>query len=130
MFRIMQSRRIYMRSRYIHNRILAYLSDCKLHTIKEIAEEIEVSYITVLRHIQDISEEMITTYHGGGKNRGGVQLLRTDKLNQIFDTREVGLFLEGIRGLPESAERSSLMKKLELLSDFRYKAEENRAVGR
>ena len=119
-----------MRSRYIHNRILAYLSDCKLHTIKEIAEEIEVSYITVLRHIQDISEEMITTYHGGGKNRGGVQLLRTDKLNQIFDTREVGLFLEGIRGLPESAERSSLMKKLELLSDFRYKAEENRAVGR
>lgn len=115
-----------MRSRYIHNRIMAYLSDCKLHTIQEIAEEIEVSYITVLRHIQDIPEEMITTYHGGGKNRGGVQLLRTDKLNQIFDAREVGLLLEGIRGLPESAERSKLMEKLELLSDFRYKAEENR----
>ena len=115
-----------MRSRYIHNRILAYLSDCKLHTIQEIAEKIEVSYITVLRHIQDIPEEMITTYHGGGKNRGGVQLLRTDKLNQIFDARELGLLLQGVKELPESDERKKLMEKLELLSDFRYKAEENR----
>ena len=115
-----------MRSRYIHNRILAYLSDCKLHTIQEVAEEIEVSYITVFRHIQDIPEDMITTYHGGGRKRGGVQLLRTDKLNQIFDAREVGLLLQGIKELPDSAERSKLMEKLMILSDFRYKAEENR----
>ena len=115
-----------MRSRYIHNRILAYLSDCKLHTIKEIAEEVEVSYITVFRHIQDIPIEMITTYHGGGRNRGGVQLLKTDKLNQIFDAREVGLLLQGVKELPDSDERSKLIEKLIALSDFRYKAEENR----
>lgn len=115
-----------MRSRYIHNRILAYLSDCKLHTIQEIAEEIEVSYITVLRHIQDIPEEMITTYHGGGKHRGGVQLLRTDKLNQIFDAQEVRLLLQGVEELPDSEARLKLIDKLIVLSGVRYKAEEDR----
>ena len=117
-----------MRSRYIQNRILAYLSDCKLHTIQEIAEEVEVSYITVFRHIQDIPEEMITTYHGGGKHRGGVQLLRTDKLNQIFTVQEVGLLLQGIKGLPESEECSKLMDKLIMLSGIRCKSEENQEV--
>ncbi len=112
-----------MRSRYIHNRILAYLSDCKLHTIQEIAEEIEVSYITVFRHIQDIPEEMITTYHGGGRKRGGVQLLRTDKFHQIFDAQEAGLILEGLKELPDSDKCTKLIEKLILLSDFRYKAE-------
>ena len=112
-----------MRSRYIHNRILAYLSDCKLHTIQEIAEEIEVSYITVFRHIQDIPEDMITTYHGGGRKRGGVQLLQTDKFHQIFDAQEAGLILAGLKELPDSEKRAKLIDKLILLSDFRYKAE-------
>ncbi len=111
-----------MRSRYIQNRILAYLSDCKLHTIKEIAEEVEVSYSTVLRHIQDMPD-MVTSYHGGGKNRGGVQLMETDKLNQIFDAREVGLLLMALKQLPDNIECLKLVEKVEVLSSFRYKAE-------
>ncbi len=109
-----------MRSRYIHNRILAHLSDCKLHTIQELAEEIEVSYSTVFRHIQDMTE-MVTTYQGGGKNRAGVQLLHTDKLNQIFHAREVALLLQGLKALPESNECSKLMEKLIRLSESHYK---------
>lgn len=102
-----------MRSRYIHKRILAYLSDCKLHTIQEIAEEIEVSYITVFRHIQDIPGEMITTYHGGGRKRGGVQLLRTDKFHQIFDSQEAGLLLEGLKERVGRARVTSLIFDME-----------------
>jgi len=38
-----------MRSRYIQNRIFAILSDCKRHTVKEIAEKLEVNESTVYR---------------------------------------------------------------------------------
>ena len=50
-----------MRSRYIQNRILYYLSDGKRHTISEIAQTLEISYKTVQRHITDLSIDYTTT---------------------------------------------------------------------
>ena len=54
--------------------ILNILSDCKVHTMQEIADEVEVSEKTVRRHIQSLSYRYpIETFRGGDK-RGGVSL--------------------------------------------------------
>ena len=54
--------------------ILNFISDGKVHTYQEIADEVEVSYSTVRRHIQSLSYRYpIETFCGGDK-RGGVYL--------------------------------------------------------
>lgn len=54
--------------------ILNILSDCKVHTTKDIADEIEVSQKTVKRHIQSLSYRYPIQTFCGGINRGGVYL--------------------------------------------------------
>lgn len=54
--------------------ILNILSDCKIHTINEIADEVEVSRSTVKRHIQSLSFRYPIQSFCGGVNRGGVYL--------------------------------------------------------
>ena len=54
--------------------ILNVLSDCKIHTLKEIAEIVEVSKITVQRHIKSLSYRYPIQTFCGGINRGGVCL--------------------------------------------------------
>ena len=54
--------------------ILNVLSDCKVHTIQEIADEIEVHYNTVRRHIQSLTYRYPINTFCGGINKGGVQL--------------------------------------------------------
>ena len=54
--------------------ILNILSDCKIHTINEIADEVEVSRSTVKRHIQSLSFRYPIQSFCGGINRGGVYL--------------------------------------------------------
>ncbi len=54
--------------------ILNFISDGKVHTMQEIADEVEVSKCTVKRHIQSLSYRYpIDTFHGGDK-KGGVIL--------------------------------------------------------
>ena len=54
--------------------ILNYISDGKVHTLQEIADEIEISRITVFRHIQSLSYSYPIQTFCGGINRGGVYL--------------------------------------------------------
>ena len=54
--------------------ILNCLSDCKVHTLQEIADETEVHYNTVRRHIQSLSYRYPIQTFCGGINRGGVKL--------------------------------------------------------
>lgn len=54
--------------------ILNILSDCKVHTLQEIADEVEVSKMTVRRHIQSLSYRYPIQTFCGGINRGGVYL--------------------------------------------------------
>lgn len=54
--------------------ILNVLSDCKIHTMQEIADIVEVSKITVRRHIQSLSYRYPIQTFCGGINRGGVCL--------------------------------------------------------
>lgn len=54
--------------------ILNVLSDGKVHTLQEIADDVEVSYHTVQRHIQSLAYRYpIETFRGGDK-KGGVYL--------------------------------------------------------
>ena len=54
--------------------ILNILSDGKVHTMQEIADEVEVCRKTVYNHIQSLSYRYpIETFHGGDK-KGGVYL--------------------------------------------------------
>ena len=54
--------------------ILNVLSDCKVHSLQEIADEVEVSKMTVRRHIQSLSYRYPIQTFCGGINRGGVCL--------------------------------------------------------
>ena len=68
--------------------ILSFISDGQVHTMQEIADEIEVSNCTVQRHIQSLSFRYpIETFHGGD-NRGGVFLdkkyLHQGKISQTM----------------------------------------------
>lgn len=54
--------------------ILNVLSDCKIHTMQEIADEVEISEKTVRRHIQSLSYRYPIQTFRGGINRGGVCL--------------------------------------------------------
>ena len=54
--------------------ILIILSDCKVHTLQEIADEVEVHKNTVAKHIQSLSYRYPINTFCGGINRGGVCL--------------------------------------------------------
>lgn len=62
-----------MKSRYIQNMIMKILEDNRLHTMREMAEKIEVNISTIQRLLIDLSFcYQITTYEG---RYGGVRLL-------------------------------------------------------
>lgn len=54
--------------------ILNVLTDCKIHTLQEIADVVEVSKKTVQRHIQSLSYRYPIETFCGGINKGGVYL--------------------------------------------------------
>jgi len=84
-----------VRSRNIQADILAYLSDGKLHTMQEIADEVEVCERTVRRHIQDLSYRFNIQTFCGRDGYGGVRYfkeksvdidyLNNDELQLIID---------------------------------------------
>jgi len=100
-----------MRSRYIQNRILNYLSDEKRHTISEIANDLEVSYKTVQSHIADLSiDYQIITYYGGVC--GGVELLNNN-VQLVLTKIEVELIKKGLKSLENDVKTSLLIAKME-----------------
>ena len=100
-----------MRSRYIVNRILYYLSDGKRHTISEIAQTLEISYKTVQRHITDLSiDYQIITYYGGVN--GGVELL--NECVQIkLSKDEAELIINALECFEDRDECTLLIRKIE-----------------
>ena len=113
-----------MRSRYIQNEIIEYLSDHKRHTLSEIAEALEVSKYTVLRHIHDLPNTyMVTTYQG--RYGGGVQLLSLKGKNKwaltsnpqenivLLDKGDTEEILKYLRNCPQNEEVQKMIKKLE-----------------
>ena len=63
-----------IRSSSILSDILFILSDCKIHTIDELANEVEVSRSTIKRYIQSLSYRYPIQSFSGGTIPGGVYL--------------------------------------------------------
>lgn len=86
-----------MRCKNIQNSILYILLDCKKHTISEIAEKVEVSYITAQRHISELSMLYPIETIVGGRGSGGVRMVKSFKLyNKFFNKNELQLILNGL----------------------------------
>lgn len=85
-----------MRKREIQADILAKLSDGRVWTIKEIAEELEVHYNTVYNHIHDLSYRFNIRIYKGGSNNGGVQFIkeRSIKIEQIEEEELYRIYLK------------------------------------
>ena len=83
--------------------ILHVLHDGKVHTLQEIADEVEVSYCTVQRHIQSLSYRYpIETFKGGDK-RGGVFLDKSAiHQGKILTRDELQIISKALRLLQES----------------------------
>ncbi len=60
-----------LRSSSITADILNFISDGKRHTYQEIADEVEVGYNTVRRHIASLSYRYPIEVSCGGKEKGG-----------------------------------------------------------
>ena len=104
--------------------ILSLLSDGKVHTLQEIADEVEVSKITVHRHIQSLSYRYPIETFCGGINRGGVYLdkdyiyqgstLTNDELQLI---NKALLLLQGQNACVDQKLLHSLLNKFSLPSN-------------
>lgn len=71
-----------MKSSDVTADILNFLSDGKLHTYQEIADEVECSYSTVRRHIESLSyKNMNISIFKGGIEKGGVRLIPEQKVS-------------------------------------------------
>lgn len=83
--------------------ILNALSDGKVHTIQDIACEVEVHYNTVRRHIQSLSYRYPIQTFCGGINRGGV-CLDKDYIHQgkILTTDELQVIAKALTMLQNS----------------------------
>lgn len=73
-----------MRNRNIQADVLNYISDGKLHITKEIASEIEISQITVKRHIQALSYRFNIKTFNGGIDKGGVRLIPDENVKTNY----------------------------------------------
>lgn len=103
-----------MRSRYIQNRIFALLSDCKRHTVKEIAEKLEINESTVYRHIQDLSANYMITTFIGGREHGGTQLVDL-KGNNILSKDEIKQVIAILTKNEEDYIITEIIRKLKAL---------------
>ena len=83
--------------------ILHVLNDGKVHTMQQIADEVEISERTVRRHIQSLSYRYpIETFVGGDK-RGGVFLDKSAiHQGKILSRDELQIISKALRLLQES----------------------------
>lgn len=92
-----------MRSRNIQADILDYLSDNKMHSMSKIAEELEVSRMTVYRHIQSLSYRFNIETFNGGIDRGGVRLIPDENVKTNYlNEDELQLIVSKLLSLQDS----------------------------
>jgi len=100
--------------------ILNYISDGKIHSMQEIADEVEVHINTVQRHIRSLAYRYPIETFCGGINRGGVfldtkyivqgKIITLEKL-QILDKALILLQKSGCKDVNQKALN-------ELIKDF------------
>lgn len=94
--------RLDLRKSSITADILNILTDGKKHTMREIAEIVEVSEKTVRRHVQSLSYRYPIETFCGGIERGGVKLDRNFlNIGKIRTNEEIELIKQGLLLLKE-----------------------------
>lgn len=118
-----------MISRNIQADIFDILSDGKIHTMNEIAEKVEVSRMTVFRHIQALAYRFNIQTIKGGIDKGGVQLKIEQKVSvEKLNSEDLRVILSNLSLLQEDNPRinqfihnlTALKENKELLNE-RYK---------
>lgn len=95
-----------IRSSSITADILNYISDGKVHTMKQIANELEIHINTVQRHIQSLSYRYNIETFCGGINRGGVQLIPEPKVSvERLTSDDLQLIISKLSSLQEDNPR-------------------------
>ena len=83
--------------------ILHVLNDGKIHTMQQIADEVEVSERTIRRHIQSLSYRYPIETFKGGDNKGGVYLDKSAiHQGKILTRDELQIISKALRLLQES----------------------------
>ena len=83
--------------------ILHVLNDGKVHTMQQIADEVEVSERTVRRHSQSLSYRYTIETFVGGDKRGGVFLDKSAiHQGKILSSDELQIISKALRLLQES----------------------------
>jgi predicted DNA-binding transcriptional regulator YafY len=99
--------------------ILNFISDGKLHTYQEIADEVEVSYSTARRHIQSLSYRYPIEIFCGGERKGGVYLdKRFMEQGKMRSNDELQLIRQGLELLQKSGLDVDQKKLAELIKEY------------
>lgn len=103
-----------MRSRNIQADILDYLSDNKIHSMSKIAEELEVSRMTVYRHIQSLAYRFNIETFKGGIDKGGVRFIGEQKVDvEKLTSDDLQLIISKLSSLQDANPRiKSFIHKL------------------
>lgn len=89
-----------MRNKNIQADILALISDGKVRTLQTIADKVEVSKITVFRHIQSLSYRFNIETFCGGIDRGGVRLIAEPKVSvEMLNPNDLQLIINTLSSL-------------------------------
>lgn len=114
-----------LRSSSITADILNCLSDCKIHTIDEIANQVEVSRSTVKRHIQSLSYRYPIQTFCGGINRGGVYLDKNyvyqGKTLSIGELQLIQKALNLLQKVDENIDKNTLHNLIQMYSTTQNK---------
>ena len=79
--------------------ILEILEDNEIHSMNEIAEKLEISRLTVFRHIQTLSLHYDIETFKGGQMRGGVRLKTITKIDVSYLSQDDLQSVIGVLGL-------------------------------
>jgi len=100
--------------------ILNYISDGKIHTLQEIADEVDVSKWTVQRHINSLAYRYPINTFCGGIKRGGVILDTKYTVQGKIITLEKLQILKNALNLLQKSDCKDVNQKAlnELIRDF------------
>lgn len=117
-----------MKARNIQADILQFLSDGKIHSMSEIASEIEVSRRTVLRHIQALSYRLDIQTFKGGVDRGGVRMIIDKKVTvEKLDDNELHLIIDKLSSMQNATVNiKKFINDLTLMKEIKEKDKNER----
>lgn len=101
-----------MRTRFIQNDILAILQDYKMHNLREICNEVEISRSTCLRHLNDLSMHYNIQTFVGGRSTGGVKLIGKKQIDVNLTNDELQLVIKQLESLQGSKNIEAFANKL------------------